>query len=93
LYVFGRYGYPSETPTGKNTLRQRFNKYRDALHISKDIKFYSWKHTGAISMVNNGVSVWELQHHMRHTSITTTEEYIRQRASQARKAKDFIDDL
>lgn len=93
LYVFGRYGYPSDTPVGKNTLRERFNKYRDALHLSKEIKFYSWKHTGAISMVNNGVSIWELQHHMRHNSITTTEEYIRQRASQSKTAKKYIDDL
>lgn len=92
-YVFGTYNIPATTPTGKNTLRNRFNKFRDDLGIDKSVKFYSWKHTGAISMVNNGVSVWELQHHMRHSSITTTEEYIRQRASQARKAKDYIDEL
>lgn len=93
MYVFGRYNIPATVPVGKNTLRNRFNKYRDDLGIDKSIKFYSWKHTGAISMVNNGVSVWELQHHMRHSSITTTEEYIRQRASQSRKAKDYIDEL
>lgn len=93
LYVFGRLGYPTDTPVGKNTLRTRFNKFRDDLHISKEIKFYSWKHTGAICMVNNGVSVWELQHHLRHNSITTTEEYIRKRASQSRTAKNFLDDI
>lgn len=93
MYVFGTYNVPATEPVGKNTLRNRFNKYRDELGIDKSVKFYSWKHTGAISMVNNGVSVWELQHHMRHSSITTTEEYIRQRASQSRKAKDYIDEL
>ena len=91
FYLFGRYNIPASKPMGKNTLRNRFNQYRDDLNISKQIKFYSWKHTGAISMVENGVSVWELQHHMRHSSITTTEEYIRQRASQAKRAKDYLD--
>lgn len=93
MYVFGAYNIPSNKPVGKNTLRNRFNKFRDDLGIDKSVKFYSWKHTGAISMVNNGVSVWELQHHMRHSSITTTEEYIRQRAGQSRKAKEYIDEL
>lgn len=93
LYVFGRYNIPSAVPMGKNTMRTRFNKFRDDLGINKKIKFYSWKHTGAISMVNNGVSVWELQHHMRHSSITTTEEYIKQRAPQSREAKKYIDTI
>lgn len=93
MYVFGTYNVPAVRPTGKNTLRNRFNRYRDDLGLSKKIKFYSWKHTGAISMVENGASVWELQAHMRHSSITTTEEYIRQRAPQSRRAKDYIDDI
>lgn len=92
-YVFGYRNIPSEKPVGKNTLRNRFNCYRDALHIDPAVKFYSWKHTGAISMVNGGVSVWDLQHHMRHSSVTTTEEYIRQRANQARRAQDYIEDI
>lgn len=93
MYVFGTYNVPARKPTGKNTLRNRFNKFRDDLGIDSRVKFYSWKHTGAISMVENGASVWELQAHMRHTSITTTEEYIRQRAPQSRKAKEYIDEL
>ena len=93
MYVFGKYNVPSRKPTGKNTLRERFNRYRDDLRIDKRVKFYSWKHTGAISMVENGASVWELQAHMRHSSITTTEDYIRQRAPQSRRAKDYIDEI
>ena len=93
MYVFGTYNVPSRTPIGKNTLRNRFNKYRDALGISSRIKFYSWKHSGAISMVERGASVWELQAHMRHQSVTTTEAYIRQRSPQSRRAKDYIEEL
>ncbi len=93
FYLFGPYGIPAAQPMGKNTLRNRFNKFRDDLGLSKQIKFYSWKHTGAINMVENGVSVWDLQHHMRHSSITTTEEYIRQRANRSNRAKDFLDEI
>ena len=92
-YLFGRYGVPSVEPMGKNTMRNRFNTYRDDLGISKQIKFYSWKHTGAINMVENGISVWDLQHHMRHSSVTTTEEYIRQRANHSKRAKDYLDEI
>lgn len=90
FYVFGRYNIPAREPVGKNTLRNRFNQFRDDLGVSRSVKFYSWKHTGAISLVEAGVSVWELQHHMRHSSVTTTEEYIRQRASQSRQALELI---
>ena len=93
MYVFGNRNYPSTAPVGKNTLRMRFNHYRDMLGIDPAVKFYSWKHTGAISMVNNGVSVWELQHHMRHSSVSTTEEYLRQRANQSNHAKKYIDEI
>ena len=93
LYVFGTYNLPAKQPVGKNTLRNRFNRYREALGISRQVKFYSWKHTGAISAVENGISVWDLQHHMRHSSIVTTEEYIRQRTNHAKRAIGYIDDI
>lgn len=93
LYVFTRDNRPGPTPVGEHTMKERFNKIRDKLKLSKSIKFYSWKHTGAISMVNNGISVWQLQQHMRHSSITTTETYIKKRTPQAAQALNFIDDI
>lgn len=42
LYVFGKYGRPGEEPLGKNTLRNRFNRIRDDLDLSKTYKLYSW---------------------------------------------------
>lgn len=77
LYIFGKNGAPSDTPTGKNTMRNRFNLFRDACGISQDHKFYSWKHSGAISALMNGANPMELRDHLRHRSLETTEGYIK----------------
>ncbi|HRZ97322.1 MAG TPA: tyrosine-type recombinase/integrase [Paludibacter sp.] len=80
LYLFGKYGQPNTEAVGKNTLRNRFNRYRDEIGISPDRKFYSWKHTGAIQLLDNGVQPHDLQGHLRHKSFSTTEVYIKKRA-------------
>lgn len=77
LYVFGVFGRPAKEPVGKNTLRNRFNRFRDALNISPDRKFYSWKHTGAIQLINNGAKPYDLMNHLRHKSFDTTQMYLR----------------
>ena len=79
LYVFGKYGRPGEEPLGKNTLRNRFNRIRDELGLSKTYKLYSWKHTGAEALADHGASTWEIQAHLRHRSVETTERYARKR--------------
>jgi len=80
LYLFGKFQRPNTEAVGKNTLRNRFNRYRDDLEISKDHKFYSWKHTGAIQLIDNGAKPYDLQNHLRHKSFTTTEVYLKKRA-------------
>lgn len=80
LYVFGKFGRPGPEPLGKNTLRNRFNQYREALGIATDRKFYSWKHTGAIQLLDNGLKPHDVQGHLRHKSFATTEAYIKKRA-------------
>lgn len=80
LYVFGKFGRPGTVCLGKNTMRNRFNRYREALNISPDRKYYSWKHTGAIQLLDNGLQPIDLQGHLRHRSFATTEVYIKKRA-------------
>ena len=80
LYIFGKFGSPNTEAVGKNTLRNRFNRYREEIGISPDRKFYSWKHTGAIQLLDNGVQPHDLQGHLRHKSFATTEIYIKKRA-------------
>lgn len=77
LYVFGRDGRPGPDPLGKNTLRVRFNHYRDKLGLSKEYKFYSWKHTGATAAVDAGIPERHLMDQLRHKSFETTDHYFR----------------
>lgn len=93
LYIFGRCGFPSIIPTGHNTMRNRFNSYRELLNISKDKKFYSWKHAGAISAAQNGATIFELKDQLRHKSIQTTEEYLKKRQPKKAAAADKMDML
>lgn len=85
LYVFGNENKPGEIPYGKNTLRNRFNRYRDKLNISHDKVFYSWKHTGAIDLIENGLQPYFLQEHLRHKNFDTTENYLRKRIKNKEK--------
>ncbi|MDD3196239.1 MAG: tyrosine-type recombinase/integrase [Paludibacter sp.] len=85
LYLFGKYGQPNQEPVGKNTLRNRFNRYREALNIPNDRKFYSWKHTGAIQLLDNGIQPYDLKEHLRHRSFATTEIYIKKKAGNTSK--------
>lgn len=78
-YVFGRFGYPAEKNIGLNNLPNRFVHLRDSLNMTKDYKFYSWKHTGAGVLADMGASSWEIQAHLRHRSVATTERYLRRR--------------
>jgi len=89
LYLFGKHGRPGDEPLGRNTLRNRFNLYREALGISKDHKFYSWKHTGAISLIQNGAKPYDLKNHLRHASFGTTEEYLKKQSGNVDKISTF----
>lgn len=93
LYLFGKYGVPACQPMGKNTMRNRFNLYREELGISKDKKFYSWKHSGALSAIENGASIYEVKDQLRHKSILTTEEYLKKRTPKSGVAADKMDKI
>lgn len=77
FYLFGRHGVPGPEPTGKNTLRNRFNRMRDKAGLPDIYKFYSMKHTGGGRLLENGVTIEEIRDHMGHKSIETTYRYIR----------------
>lgn len=93
LYLFGKYGSPAIVPMGKNTMRNRFNLYRDALKISNSKKFYSWKHSGALSAIENGASIYEVKDQLRHRSIMTTEEYLKKRTPRSGVAAEKMDKI
>lgn len=78
-YVFGKKGVPGVQELSKNSLRLRFNKFRDRLHLPKEVKLYSWKHSGAQELNNAGVNMYEISRHLRHKNLQATEHYIRKR--------------
>lgn len=78
-YMFSKNGKPGNVLLGKNNFRNRFNRHRDRLGLPKDYKLYSLKHTGGVNLVQAGVDPWQLQQHFRHKSVTTTENYIKNR--------------
>ena len=77
FFIFGRKGIPGYEELWKNTLRNRFNKFRDKLKLSKEYKFYSFKHTGAGLLLDSGVTFKDLMDHLRHHDIESTYHYIR----------------
>jgi integrase len=80
FYVFGKDKMPGPENLGKNNLRFRFNKIRDILGMPFEYKFYSWKHTGGVAASLAGVPDKHIQMQMGHTSLATTEKYLRKMA-------------
>ena len=76
-YVLGKGGLPGLEHLSKNTLRNRFRAFREKLNMPDTYKFYSWKHTGNGRASDNGISMRALQDQNGHTSIKTTEIYMR----------------
>lgn len=94
LYVFSLNGMPGTKLLGKNNMRNRFNKYRDDLELSREYKFYSFKHTGAGMMMDCGnFNIRELMEHLRHTDINSTFHYIRRyKGSSSEKIREKFPD-
>jgi integrase len=82
LYAFGKYGEPGESPVGKNNMKNRHTEFREKLNLPESVKLYSWKHSGAQELAAQGVSIYEIQRHLRHRDITTTEQYLKKRIGQ-----------
>ena len=77
MYVFGKDRIPGFEHYGKNNLRYRFAKIRDKIQMPEMYKLYSWKHTGNIRALESGISITEIQMQNGHTSIQTTENYMK----------------
>jgi integrase len=76
-YVIGSKGEPGTESLSKNTLRNRFRHFREKLNMPDSYKFYSWKHTGNGRASDAGITTKDLQGQNGHTSILTTEKYMR----------------
>lgn len=79
FYVFSKNGLPGETPLSINNLSNRFMEFRKAMNMPFEYKMYSWKHTGNVRADDSGIPRRELQVQNGHTSIQTTEIYMKHR--------------
>lgn len=94
FYVFGKNYEPSKDCIGKNNLRYRFRDVREKLNMPDSYKFYSWKHTGNGRASDAGISLSSLQEQNGHTSIKTTEIYLRHKIGKVDKEiRDYFPQL
>lgn len=76
-FIFGSKHKPGDKEISINMLRYRFNKIRERLHLPKEYKFYSFKHTGASNLHISGISMRELMDQLRHTQLEATQHYLK----------------
>jgi integrase len=84
-FVIGKNGQPGPMPISKNTLRNRFRYFREKLNMPESYKFYSWKHTGNGMASDAGITTKDLQEQNGHTSLLTTEKYMRYKIGKVNK--------
>lgn len=77
FYIFTKEGEPGPEPVKKNYFNRQFLKIRRQLELPEDYKFYGFKHTGAVVAIRNGADIKEIQNQMGHSSIQTTDEYLK----------------
>ena len=77
MFVIGPAGRPGTKQIGLNTLRSRFNVFRDRMGMNTQYKWYSFKHTGAGKLLESGATIVELMNQLGHTDIASTYGYIR----------------
>ena len=77
FFVFGKSGKPCEQHLSINNLSNRWVAIRRKLNMPEEYKLYSWKHTGNIRADMAGIPRRELQEQNGHTTIQTTEIYMR----------------
>jgi site-specific recombinase XerD len=76
-FIFGKKKKPGPVPSSINMHRWRFNKIRERLHLPKEYKWYSFKHTGASNLHMSGISMRELMDQLRHTQLEATSHYLK----------------
>lgn len=77
FYLFGHHGVPGPKHLSKQTLFRRHQKILEDYNYPKGFVFYSWKNTGAIHMLQQGISILHISKLMRHRSLDYTREYFK----------------
>lgn len=62
---------------GRNTFTKKHNKALKTVGINGNYSLYSWKHTGVVKSVKNGIYIKDLQLQLRHSSLDMVNEYLK----------------
>lgn len=91
-YLFPSRVVPDQ-PISYNNMYARHKKYLRQLRFPNGYTLYSWRHTGAVNAIQNGVSVKDLQLQMRHKSLDQTDQYLRQMGVQQMRTIERFPEL
>jgi len=76
-YIFGPQLTPSRVMIGTTFFYKRMRGVLNILKFSKEYSLYSWRHTAAIELYKKHHDLRLVQMAMGHTTITTTEKYLK----------------
>ncbi|PKP22698.1 MAG: hypothetical protein CVU05_02665 [Bacteroidetes bacterium HGW-Bacteroidetes-21] len=85
-YLFSKELEPGDIKIAPTRLSEKFRVEANKIGLTR--KLYELKHTGAGKSLEAGADIRDLQLHLRHTNINTTEVYLR--AFKSATSKEFI---
>jgi len=86
FYLFSPRGRPGIQCYGRDTMSKKHKRILKQLGYPKGYTFYSWKNTGAVHMLNRGMSLLDISRLMRHKSLDYTKEYFKSMGFDERRA-------
>lgn len=57
------------------------------------ISIYSWKDTGAMSLIKANINIYEIMRQMRHSDLNTTQKYLKSLSTINKEIRDLINPL
>jgi integrase len=82
-YLVGSGLIPGRNQCGNNSLNNYHRRILEDLQKEKVLKsikgisIYSWKDTGALELINRGIDILQIKNQMRHSSLETTNRYVK----------------
>lgn len=95
-FIFGKGFLPHpDEMCGANTMAERHKTIVNKLYEQGKIRtktgtsIYSWKDTGAMSLIKSGVDPYEIMRHFRHSDLNTTQKYMQSLHSRSEAIRNF----
>jgi len=83
----------NDRPINQNFLSHKFHKYVLKANINPKLNFHSLRHTFASWLVQKGVSIYEVQKLLGHSSVSVTQIYAHLQPDNLRGAIEKLNDI